>query len=139
MHVQDFKEGLKKIAEGYQQMNGGPASYTLDVLLAAYDALINDYAPFKVGQRIELKKAVDFDKCPGWSGREHWMTPGARGIVRDVSCDSHGVLSFGIHFDNETWIDGKGEKHKVDSKGHYMFTADYLTASQTVCSTCGKP
>lgn len=117
-HIEQVKDGIKKIQDGFSQINCGPVGYTLDVLLAAYDTLINKYAPFKVGDRVELlttPKSAN-DKSSGWWHCRHFMVPGNTATVRTVSCSSDGLLRFDVEFDRETWIDSKGEEKPVISK-----------------------
>lgn len=121
-HIDYMKEGMKKIQDGLAQMNAGPAGYTLDVLLAAYTTLINVYAPFKVGDRVQLKAtpAAALDPKSGWWHCRHFLVPGSPGTVKGVSCDSAGRLRYDVRFDRESWIDASGRERAAANE--YLFS-----------------
>jgi hypothetical protein len=120
-HIDKMREGLEKIKDGFSMMSGGPASFTLDCLLAAYIALTTKYVPFKVGQRVSVKNGFTVDTRTGWVYCAHFMVPTNRATVTHVSCDSTGQVRYDIEFDSETWIDGKGMVQPVIQKHVFCF------------------
>lgn len=129
-HVEKVKDGLAKIKEGFAQLNSGPASYTLDVLLAAYTTLVSEYAEFDVGQRVELREIPKsaLDKNSGWYSCRHFLVPGNGGKIQHISCDSDGRLRYDVVFDRETWIDQQGKEQPVISKHVFcLFERDLIS------------
>lgn len=117
-HIDKLREGMKKVNDGFAIMNGGPMSFTLDCLLAAYATLVNEYAKFKVGGRVELRdipKAAQ-DPSSGWWYCRHFLVPGNAATVQYVSCDIGGHLRYDVVFDRETWIDREGKEQPVITK-----------------------
>jgi hypothetical protein len=117
-HIDKLREGMEKVKDGFSMMIGGPMSFTLDCLLAAYNTLITEYAHFKVGERVELRdtpKAALKQEC-GWWHCRHFLVPGNEGTIQHVSCGSDGQLRYDVVFDRETWIDLDGKEQPVISK-----------------------
>jgi hypothetical protein len=93
----------------------------------AYKAVIEHYARFKVGERIQLVRAPDFSKAPGWQGSQHFLIAGARGTVMesDISVNS-GKLRYNFEFDSESWRDAQGIIHPIAVRHMYSFGEDML-------------
>jgi hypothetical protein len=117
-HVEQMKDGIEKIKEGFSQLNTGPASYTLDCLLAAYHTLLTQYVPFKTGARVELREvpASAVKEKSGWWHCRHFLIPGNGATVQHVSCGSDGFVRYDIVFDRETWIDREGKEQPILTK-----------------------
>lgn len=121
MNVQSVKDGLRLIREGMDKLGGGPASWYVDQLVAAYELLMQRYAPFKVGDLVRLSRTIEgIDQEHGWYACRHFLTVGSRGIVTIAECGTKG-FSFGVEFFDETWIDQDGIK-RIPSRRHtFMF------------------
>jgi len=118
-HIDKLREGMEKIKDGFSMMSGGPASFTLDCLLAAYRTLTEEYATFRVGQRVTV--------CDGYVPPEglkhdrHFMVPSNAATVCHVSVSTDGHLRYEVTFDRETWIDRDGVEKPVIQKHRYTF------------------
>jgi hypothetical protein len=106
VNTDDIKNGITKIKEGIDLMSKGPMSYYLDQLLAARQALLTKYAPFKVDDRVVLTVApkITDESAPGWLGCKHFLVEGARGIVKGSDVRTDGTLRFNVMFDDESYI-----------------------------------
>jgi hypothetical protein len=93
--------------------------------------------PYKMGDRVALTKTPIINKNEGWGwlGSKHFLVQGA--IATIVERDFHdGHFIFGLHFDDETWIDNNGNKQPVDRHAMYMFWETYLTSANYQALTC---
>ena len=130
-HIEQFQQGIGKIQEGVSQLTKGPASFTLECLFAAYRTLINQYALFKVGERVVLRDtpAAALQQDSGWWFCRHFLIPGNGATVQHVTCDSSGKLQYDVVFDRETWIDREGKEQPVSSKHVFRLVETDLTKS----------
>jgi hypothetical protein len=128
-HVERMKDGLAKIADGIAALNCGPAHFTLEVLFAAYYALVNDYARYKVGQRVALRATPTSATKPdsGWWSCRHFLVPDNPATVQRVWCDSDGRLRYDVEFDRETWINRDGQEQPVIAKHVFSMFETELT------------
>jgi hypothetical protein len=130
-------EGLKKIEEGMNLLRRGPLEYDLKCLLKAQELLITVYAPFKVGDEVELSKTPDIDAGSGWRGSKHFLVEGAVATVRGVEVDSQG-LCFTLEFDNETYLHYHTNEPIAPEKKHgFCFRADSICKAPRKCHGCG--
>jgi hypothetical protein len=120
MNIDKLREAAKALQFAMRLFDSGPLDYHLLELSAAYELLMSRYAPFKVGDRVRLLRAPDFNKSPGWRGCEHFLVAGANGEVRTAECGSDG-FRFGVVFDEESWVNchdqsvhpiGEGNRHQ---------------------------
>ena len=126
--VYETIDGINKLLG---KLDGGSKrSYYLDKINDQIQLLFEKYAPFHVGDRVELTKTprITQEKSWGWMGSKHFLIKGAKGTVTDVDCDRLG-FSCNIVFDDETWIDSfTGEINPVekDKRGHYCFRESFV-------------
>ena len=118
-HIDKLREGMEKVKDGFSMMNGGPMSFTLDCLLAAYKTLTEDYAAFRVGQLVAVRDG--YMPPEGWKHSRHFMVPANAATVCHVSVSSDGHLRYEVVFDRETWIDQRGLEQPVIQKHRYTF------------------
>ncbi len=118
--VENAKAGWKLIQDEMDKFRGGPLPYTMDVLLAAHDLLLERFAPYKVGDRVELAGDVDVSKSPGWASSAHFLKRGAKATVEAVRVRESKKFGFDVIFDEETWVDN-GVPKPVSSKHTYSF------------------
>lgn len=123
----DIERACKMLDEASSILGGGPLSFYLRELNAAYKLLIDRYAPFKPGHRVRLKSTplITPEKSHGWMGCRHFLVKGAKATVEEVGC-GEGGFTFHIIFDDETWIDQEGKKRKPTSRHHFAFGEDSL-------------
>lgn len=99
---ENVRKASKLMSEADRLLGNGPWQYYLDQLLKAYDLLMDKYAPFRVGDKVQLREAplIDDKHAPGWRGYEKLLRKGARGKVVEAECVD-GRFRFGIVFDAE--------------------------------------
>lgn len=86
------------------------AGYELQKLCWYRNALFENFAPYKVGDRVVMHTAYSPKESSGWGGYDEMMQPGARAVViavdwkpqryEDKAC-GNGYFSFGVMFDCE--------------------------------------
>lgn len=130
MDVDRFSRGMALMQEALAALSGGPFDYTLKCLLAAREALLTRYAPFTVGDRVELAVTpkIDAETAFGWLHSKHFLIKGAVGVVRSSDVRDDGSLAFHVEFDDESWIDRDGNQRPVATKHVYCFGEESLTA-----------
>ena len=100
----DF-ENVKLAAEHMKQaerlLSRGPFGYYLVEMSAAYDLLMNRFAPFKVGDQAHLAADIALGPNSGWHHWRHFFKKGQPCRVVSAECGSHG-FRFGIQFDADT-------------------------------------
>jgi hypothetical protein len=123
METEQLAKGLKLMQEALGLLSSGPFDYTLKCLLAARETLLTKYAPFKVGDRVELvaTPTINEDTAFGWMSAKHFLVRGAVGTVRESDVRSNGTLAFHVEFDDESWVDRDGVRRPVESKHVYCF------------------
>jgi hypothetical protein len=107
MNLDVVREGAQKLSEAMAIFSRGPLDFYLRELVAAHDLLMTRYAPLKVRDRVVLVKAPDYADAPSWKHCEHFLVPGAAGVVVDATCGERG-FRFEVLFDAESWIDTTG-------------------------------
>jgi len=124
----DVREACKLLEKASDLMRGSCLQYYLDQLLQSYDLLMGTYAPFKVGDRVQLSKTpvINEKTAPGWRGSEHFLVKGAAGEVAEAEC-VNGKFRFSILFDQETYIHPCNKVPTTpERRGTYSFGPDYL-------------
>lgn len=128
MDIERIKTGAAKIREGMDLMAGGPLDYYLEQLAASYELLITRFAPFKVGERVELAHTPEISEkvAWGWLSGKHYLKAGTVGTVQEVSCGKGG-FSFLVSFDDESWIHPHTkERQPTPHEHHYGFKEHWL-------------
>jgi hypothetical protein len=74
---------------------------------------------FKEGDRVYLREDWN-GQASGWQHSKHFLKAGEPATVRNVDY-YHGEYCYDIAFDNETWVDDRGEKHPVKDKHTFCF------------------
>lgn len=132
-NLERIQRGLKSIQDGFAVLSQGPAEYDLKCMLKATELLVTKYAPFKVGQRVELAATpiITKDKSYGWLHSKHFLVEGAQAVVASVDFDSED-LSFHVIFDDESWIDRDGKVNPIppERKHTYGFRAEALRLTE---------
>lgn len=129
--MNDFSERVRKATtmmdEAHQLLRYGGLEYHLREMAAAYELLMNRFAPFKIGDRVKLTKApvINEKEAWGWLGSKHFLVPGALATVVESRCGEKGFV-FGVTFDRETWMDRHGHEQPVDQKHSYCFREEWL-------------
>lgn len=144
MNIERVLEGAKKLREAMDLLSIGPLEHTLTCLLLAQDLLFTKYAPFKVGDRVELARTpVITEKVAfGWIGSKHFLVEGAVGVVRSLEVFSDGRLRVNVAFDNESWKSTRtDEVHPIaDAQKHtYCFDVCDLRAASSQDQPKEKP
>lgn len=101
--------------------------YSLETLVALFGL-----AKFKVGDRVRLSRApeISSEKSWGWMGAKHFLVAGAVATVQTVEArrDPPGFC-YGLTFDDESWVDSKGDRRPVDRPSLYVFGESSLDAA----------
>lgn len=125
-----FLAAMKKLAEAQELLSRGPASFYVEQMVGAYDYLMERYAPFKAGDKVIMVKELQTIPS-GWSHCQHFLVPGARGVVDQISCDAKG-FRVEVIFENESWINKDGEKilMEPDRRHTFSFNETYFVKVQ---------
>jgi hypothetical protein len=78
--LNDFYSKIKDLEKAVPSEFG----YKLDAVLTAYHEMFSRFCPFKVGDRVQLKKTPKIDKGSGWSGSQHFLVEGAIATVKKL-------------------------------------------------------
>jgi hypothetical protein len=83
--------------------------------------------PYQVGQMVQLNKTpeVTEEKSWGWLGAKHFLIKGAAARVATREFYD-GRFVFGLHFQDESWMDYQGHKQPVSKAGLYCFSESWL-------------
>lgn len=123
-------ENVEQIEACTRSISQSSFSFYMKELLHSYKLLLDKYAPFKVGDRVMLKKppTIDDTHAPGWAGCKHFLIEGAKATVCEVSC-GEGGFRFYLEFDGESYIDHEHMLHMVKDKHSFCFGEDFLEKS----------
>lgn len=117
---------IGKMFRGYNESDG--AGWDLAQLRGIFTA-VRKLLPCAEGGRVRLLKAPACNG--GWSRSKHFLIVGAIATVRSIEF-VEGQFSANLVFDDETWIDHKGNKRLPDHKRHYRFALpDFETITET--------
>ena len=125
MRLEKIREGFDLLDQGMRVLASGPIDYYIRNLVDCYELLLERFAPFHIGDRVILTKSPDIPTDSGWNCARHFLVKGAVATVRMVEADNKGFTAQ-VEFDDETWIDHKGERRRVEYKHTYGFREDYL-------------
>jgi len=111
-------------AQFEQSLAGGPGRFYIEKFNIYIDGLFS-FAKFKVGDGVVLGETVNPLPC-AWIPFEHFLIKGSEALVGDIDYDEKG-FRYGIEFDAESWIDGKGKEHKkLAVKSQFWFYESML-------------
>lgn len=135
MDIQKVKEAFSTIRVGIRMLDGGPMDYYLDKLAGCYELLISRFAPFKIGEKVFLRRtpSISESKSWGWLGGKHFLVKGAIAEVRDIDAESDGFYFF-IAFDDDSWIESHTKKvhpRPPKNRGIYRFYERELASAPT--------
>lgn len=101
--------------------------YTMAQLANCRRLLITKYAPFPLGSWVALNKNwTTNDPNSGWHSSQHFLIKGAVAKVVDVEVYRAGDLKYCLVFENESWMDDKGEVRQIKDKHQYTFSGEWL-------------
>jgi hypothetical protein len=94
-------------------------------------------AQFKVGQLVRLNKTPEItrEKSWGWFGSKHYLIKGALAVVKERQFYD-GTFVYGLHFQDESWVDGNGICQPVSGKALYSFGERWLESAEYEQLTC---
>jgi hypothetical protein len=122
-YASEIKE-LYKCAEDFKnkvnRAMGGSFSWGVEQVIDSYLSMFDRFCPYKIGDRVQLKSTCKIPDSSGWYTSRHFLTKGSKAIVRDRGY-SDGQFSFFLEFDDESWIDEKGNVRPVISKHVFGF------------------
>jgi hypothetical protein len=126
----DVREGFATLKKALDILGRGPFDFYVEKLTGCYDLLIKKYAPFKVGDRVELTETPTITKSEawGWLSAKHFLVKGAIGKVVEVDVDGDGFTAY-VQFEEDSWIEGRtGRVNPTPStdRGNYGFRERWL-------------
>lgn len=136
--IQNMREAVRHLSKARDIMSRGPLDYYLAKLVEHSEALLDRYAPLKVGQRAVIARHI---KCEnGWAGCERTLAVGATGTIHSVDFD-HGQFVFAFLPDKEWWVDSQGHERLADSPHTYRLSEKAVAAESDMgakCLKCGR-
>jgi len=119
-----YLNAVKTKASELDNLLSDEFGFKLNEVLQSYTSLFNRFCPYKVGDRVKLTKTLDIPKGNGWYGSKHFLVEGAIATVNN--CGYRGdSFSFGLKFDDETWIDMYENIKPVTAK-HLFYLSENL-------------
>ena len=120
--LEKIVEDMKNLDEAFKKFNstvsGGPASFYFEKIMGYYEGCMAA-AKFQEGDRVTLKEDWN-GQASGWQHCKHFLKEGSPATVKSI--DYHkGKYRYEIEFDNETWIDDKGEQRVPRNKHLFTF------------------
>ncbi len=106
--VESISTAMAKLDEARQAL-GGEFAYTMKQLVNFRRLLI-----------------TTTDPNSGWRGSQHFLVKGAIAQVMHVEAYDDGDLKYEITFENESWVDLKGEIRPITQKHTYSFGGSWL-------------
>ncbi|MCA6510333.1 MAG: hypothetical protein IM566_04160 [Pseudanabaena sp. M152S2SP2A07QC] len=119
-YVNDLNGINAKINELDKLLNGGELGFKLEEVLGSYASLFNRFCPYKVGDRVQLIEDLDIPEGHGWYCAKHFLIKGAIATVKDVGYRDD-LFSFGLEFDNESWVHYKTCEIIPIKEGKHLF------------------
>jgi len=119
--LEQVVDDMMNLDEAFRKFNstvsGGPASFYFEKIMGYYEGCMAA-SKFKEGDRVTLKE--DWNNDVGWQHCKHFLKNGSPATIKSI--DYHkGKYRYEIEFDNETWIDDKGEQRVPRNKHVFMF------------------
>lgn len=128
-YIQKIDDSLGKLQEIFELAGSynfhNDTRYAWDQVKGYLDALFNERAPFREGDRVFLSKPIDFSDAQGWKCAEHFLQPGVRGTVINVDMRGSKFVAY-VEWDHQSYINTNGEVVPVDKPGHYLHSEEYL-------------
>lgn len=118
--INKISEALDKIKEGMRILDCGPPSYYFEKLKNQNKMLFERFCPFKMGERVQLKKTPNIPEDSGWYGSRHFLKKGSIATIRNIDT-SELFFVFGLVFDKESYFDSEGKEHLAVNKHRYTF------------------
>jgi len=115
-----FIAAMKKFAEAQELMSRGPGDFYVKQMVGAYIYLMENFAPFKAGDKVVLVKLLS-PFPSGWAHCKHFIKIGAKCEVRHIICDENGFI-VEVMFDDESWVDSAGGINPVEEFNKHTFT-----------------
>lgn len=128
--LNEIRESLSGVNDALCKLNSvvshGPATYYFERIMEYFDGCMAA-SKFKVGDRVELVEDVDTSDAPGWNNSKHFLIKGAKATVDEVDY-YNGKYRYSVVFDDETWINTKGEKVPTEKKHYFtMSESDFVS------------
>lgn len=87
MDINNLKEAMQLQSRAQSILNSGLMSHYVEDLVAAYELLLTKFAPFKVGDKVRLKRNLTEGWAPVW---HPILVEGVPGVVKKVECGRKG-------------------------------------------------
>jgi hypothetical protein len=87
MDAESLFKACDKLEEGMRILARGPREYYLRRLVACYAMLLDKFAPFKRGDKVQIVIDLEIKPDSGWYYFREKLRPGCIGEVLTVECD----------------------------------------------------
>jgi hypothetical protein len=126
-NVQGMRDRLERFIKAMQSVGDAvdgrttaePPSFLLRVLAIVDTALAQ--LPFREGDRVALVRDLQIPRNDGWYHCRHFLVQGAVGTVREVVHSGGDHFTFYVRFDDESWVDDRGEVHATAEENRHVF------------------
>lgn len=105
-------------------LSGGPATFYFEKIEEYIEGLFR-LGKFKIGDAVQLVSDFDCSDSPGWRGCEHFLKRDAVAVISDVCFGKRG-FSYGVVFDNETYVGQDKVPQPVSKKHEFWFLESTL-------------
>ena len=105
----------KEFAESMSDLTHDSFEWGMQQMADSYMSMFERFCPYEVGDHVELLK--DVPCAGGWLACKHFLIRGAKGTIHARGYYD-GKFSFDVIFDDESWIDDKGEVRPIETNKH---------------------
>lgn len=132
MHnIESYEEDIIEIVDGIKAISSkiqNSTGWKMEQILGSIRSLMDRFCPYNVGDYVELTRTFECDRSHGWYGYKHDLVKGATAKVVSRDYDyKTSKFRFYLEFDDESWIDSKGDRQSVVSKHIFNFSEDWIT------------
>ena len=121
--VEEYADDLKELTglfDAAAKKARDLAGFKVEQIVESYQFMFDRFCPLKVGQRVMLTTAPDFERAPGWRHCKHFLVPGAEGVVKNRGYSNNHFV-FDIEFDDQSYIDRNDEEIPLGEKCTFRF------------------
>lgn len=115
---------VKAKASELDRLLNDELGFKLSEVLGSYASLFSRFCPYEVGDLVELKQDLDIPQDSGWYHCKHFLVEGAIATVKELGYRNN-LFTFGLVFDNETYMDMHGETKPVEVN-HLFYLSETL-------------
>jgi hypothetical protein len=127
-NVANIRIAAEHIVEASKLLGSCEIDYTLKCLCHAYELLTQTYCKYPPNSKVKLTKAplINSSNASGWVGCQHFLIKGAKAVVKSVDVRSDGIINYSLVFDDESFIDAKGDIIPIKDHHTFSFGEDFI-------------